>query len=273
MNFDPPMLTRQTTRLGRKKPIVLLKGGQSEAGSRAAASHTGAMTSDVRVFDAVCRQSGIVKVDQSMDLLDLAAAFSSLPLPQGKRISIMTLGGGWGVITADLCARHGLSIATLTPDLIARFDKILPSYWSKSNPVDIVGETDNNLMTTIMEELLKWDGCDALINLCVLGRSIAFEGIVAAVERADPSYSRDFLEQAKAYMRTFEKEYLKLVARLMEKYHKPVFGVSLLTSEKSQTVYSVDAAVYKPVFYQSPERAVKACARMYEYYRFLQQAG
>jgi len=264
---------KSACRLSRKKPIVLLKGGQSEAGSRAAASHTGAMTSDVRVFDAVCRQSGIVKVEQSMDLLDLAAAFSSLPLPHGKRISIMTLGGGWGVITADLCARHGLSIATLTPDLIARFDKILPSYWSKSNPVDIVGETDNNLMTTIIEELLKWDGCDALINLGVLGRSIAFEGMAAAVERADPSYSRDFLEQAKAYMRTFEKEYLKLVARLMETYHKPVFGVSLLTNEKSQTVYSVDAAVYKPVFYQSPERAVKACARMYEYYRFLQQAG
>jgi acyl-CoA synthetase (NDP forming) len=260
-------------RLGRKKPIVLLKGGQSEAGGRAAASHTGAMTSDVRVFDAVCRQSGIVKVDQSMDLLDLAAAFSSLPLPQGKRVSIMTLGGGWGVITADLCARHGLSIATLTDDLIARFNKILPSYWSKSNPVDIVGEMDNNLMTTIMEELLKWDGCDALINLGVLGRSIFFERMAAAVERADPSYSHDLLEQAKAYMRTFEEEYLKLVARLMETYHKPIFGVSLLTNEKSQMVYSVDGAVYKPVFYQSPEQAVKSCARMYEYYRFLQQAG
>ncbi|MGA2518945.1 MAG: acetate--CoA ligase family protein [Thermodesulfobacteriota bacterium] len=260
-------------RLGRKKPIVLLKGGQSEAGGRAAASHTGAMTSDVRVFDAVCRQSGIVKVDQSMDLLDLAAAFSSLPLPQGNRVSIMTLGGGWGVITADLCARHGLSIATLTADLIVRFDKILPSYWSKSNPVDIVGEMDNNLMTTIMEELLKWDGCDALINLGVLGRSIFFERMAAAVERADPSYSHDLLEHAKAYMRTFEEEYLKLVARLMESYHKPIFGVSLLTNEKSQTVYSVDGAVYKPVFYQSPEQAVKSCARMYEYYRFLQQAG
>ncbi len=260
-------------RLGRKKPIVLLKGGQSDAGSRAAASHTGAMASDARVFDAVCRQSGIVKVNQSMDLLDLAAAFSSLPLPQGKRISIMTLGGGWGVITADLCAYHGLSIAALTSDLIARFDNILPSYWSRSNPVDIVGEMDNNLITTVMEELLKWDGCDALINMGILGRSIFFEAMAGAVERADPSYSRDFLEMAKAYMRNFEEEFLKLVARLMETYHKPIFGVSLLTNEKSQTVYSVDGAVYKPVFYQTPERAVKSCARMYEYYRFLQQGG
>jgi hypothetical protein len=141
-------------------------------------------------------------------------------LPQGKRISIMTLGGGWGVITADLCVRYGLSIATLTPDLIARFDKILPSYWSKSNPVDIVGESDNNLMTTIMEELLKWDGCDALINLGVLGRSISFEGMAAAVERADPSYSRNFLEQAKPTCAP-SKEHL-VGGGLMDTYNKPV---------------------------------------------------
>jgi len=72
------------SRVGRKKPIVLLKGGRSRAGNRAAASHTGAMTSDIKVFDAVCRQAGIVSADKPMDLLDLAAAFSSLPLPEGK---------------------------------------------------------------------------------------------------------------------------------------------------------------------------------------------
>lgn len=257
-------------RLGKKKPIVLLKGGQSEAGHRAAASHTGAMSSDGRVFDAVCRQTGIVKVEQSMDLLDLAAAFSSLPLPKGNRVGIMTLGGGWGVITADLCSRHGLTVAPLPPELIARFDAILPPYWSKANPVDIVGEPDNSLMTTIMEDLLKWDGCDAVINLGVLGRAIFLANMVDAAEKADPAYSREFSETAKAYMLNFEQEYLKLISRLMEQYQKPVFGVSLLTDAKSQTVYNLDGAAFQPVFYQSPERAVKACAHMYAYFRFLQ---
>lgn len=256
-------------RLGQKKPIVLLKGGQSEAGNRAAASHTGAMTSDAKVFDAVCSQAGIVKVEQSMDLLDLAAAFSSLPLPKGNRVGVMTLGGGWGVITADLCARYGLVVPQLSPALMEGFDRILPAYWSRSNPVDIVGEPDNNLMTSIMEDLLKWDGCDAVINLGVLGRAIFFEGMANAAERADPTYSKEYFEKAKAYMHTFEQEYLKLVARLMETYQKPVYGVSLLTGVKSQTVYTVEGSPYKPVFYQSPERAVKAYARMYEYYRFL----
>jgi acyl-CoA synthetase (NDP forming) len=256
-------------RLGKKKPIVLLKGGQSEVGSRAASSHTGAMTSDAKVFDAVCRQAGIVKVEQSMDLLDLAAAFSSLPLPKGNRVGIMTLGGGWGVITADLCARHGLTVPPLSPEIITLLDGKLPPYWSRSNPVDIVGEPDNKLMTTIMEELMKWDGCDAVINLGVLGRAIYFERMADAAERADPTYSKDFFEKAKAYLHTFEKEYLDLIARLMETYGKPVYGVSLLTDAKSKTVYSVEGSTHKPVFYQTPERAVRANARMYEYYRFL----
>ncbi|MCU0576998.1 MAG: acetate--CoA ligase family protein, partial [Desulfobacterota bacterium] len=266
---DGRRFLESTRRLGKKKPIVLLKGGQSEAGNRAAASHTGAMTSDVKVFDAVCRQAGIVKVEQSMDLLDLAAAFSSLPLPKGNRVGIMTLGGGWGVITADLCARYGLVVPQLSAELVKRFDNILPAYWSRSNPVDIVGEPDNSLMTTIMEELLKWEGCDSVINLGVLGRAIFFERMADAAERADPTYSKDFFEKAKAYLRSFEMEYLQLIARLMETYQKPVYGVSLITDIKSKTVYAVEGSDYKPVFYQSPERAVRACARMYEYFRFL----
>ena len=72
-------------RMGSKKPIVLMKGGQSKAGTKAASSHTGALSTDSRIFNAVCRQAGIVKVEHPMDLLDLSAAFSSLPLPRGRR--------------------------------------------------------------------------------------------------------------------------------------------------------------------------------------------
>ncbi|MEJ2040055.1 MAG: acetate--CoA ligase family protein, partial [Desulfosarcinaceae bacterium] len=127
-------------RISRKKPIVLLKGGQTRAGQRAAASHTGALTSDSRIFNAVCRQAGTVKVDQPMELLDLAAAFSSLPLPDGARTAIMTWGGGWGVVTADLCQLNGLEVPSLDNDVISRIDELLPSYWSRTNPVDMVGE-------------------------------------------------------------------------------------------------------------------------------------
>ncbi len=252
-------------RVGKKKPIVLLKGGRSAAGNRAAASHTGAMTSDSRIFDAVCRQAGIVMVEQPMDLLDLSAAFSSLPLPKGNRVAIMTLGGGWGVVTSDLCSQYGLEVAELSTEMIELMDKILPPYWSRSNPVDIVGENDPSIPMTIIEELLKWDGCDAVINLGILGRRILLKRLVDSILDADPTYTPEFLESVNKKLTAFDENYIKHIATLMEKYNKPVFGVSLLTDEKDKTVYRVEGCSFKGVFYPSPERAVKAFAKMYEY--------
>jgi acyl-CoA synthetase (NDP forming) len=256
-------------RVGRKKPIVLLKGGQSQAGKRAAASHTGALTTDSKVFDAVCRQTGIVKVDQPMELLDLGAAFSSLPLPQGNRTAIMTLGGGWGVVTADLCSQFGLEVSTLSADIIKEIDKILPPYWSRSNPIDLVGERDPAIPRTVLELLLNWDGCDAVINLGIIGRRQALKSHAASVLKADPSYSPEFIKQLHNEFKKFEKDYIAQVIDLMEKYHKPVFGVSMLPDEKHQTVYPHKNHTFKAVFFPAPERAVGACARMVEYQKFL----
>lgn len=259
-------------RVGRKKPIILLKGGQSRAGNRAAASHTGALTTDTRVFDAVCRQAGIIKVEQSMDLLDLTAAFSSLPLPKGNRVAIMTLGGGWGVVTADLCSRYGLTLPELSPDLIQRMDEILPPYWSRANPVDIVGERDFSIPMTIMEALIGWDGCDGVINLGILGRRIFADRMGDAILKADPGFSKDFVEFARKALREFEQNYIEHIIRLMETYQKPVYGVSLLKDKDAQTVYRLEGSEYKGLFYETPERAVKAFAKMVEYDRFLRRS-
>ncbi len=255
-------------RVSQKKPIVLLKGGQTRAGNRAASSHTGAMASDTRLFNAVCQQAGIVKVDQPMELLDLSAAFSSLPLPQGNRIAIMTLGGGWGVVTADLCNQFGLEVPDLSGALIAEIDKVLPPYWSRSNPIDLVGENDPSIPLTVMEAVLQWKGCDAVINLGILGRRIFLKRLADSVEQADASYTREFLDDAVRVFSDFESNYIEQIVRLMEKYGKPVFGVSLLTDEKDATVYRVKGHHLKGVFYETPERAVKAAARMVEYQRF-----
>ncbi len=256
-------------RVGRKKPIVLLKGGQTGAGNRAAASHTGAMSSDAKVFNAVCRQAGIIKVEQSMDLLDLSAAFAAVPLPRGNRAAIMTLGGGWGVITADLCANYNLEVPPLPDAILAVLDGILPPYWSRSNPVDIVGENDPAIPLTTLEELLKWEGCDAVINLGIMGRRIFVERMVASVRKADKRYPQEVLDMAHQVLVDFEKQYIAHIVSLMHTYEKPIFGVSLLTDQEDQTVYRVGDDDYKALFYETPERAVKAFARMYEYQRYL----
>ncbi len=255
-------------RLSRKKPIVLLKGGQTRAGKRAASTHTGAMASDTRLFNAVCQQAGIVKVDQPMELLDLAAAFSSLPLPRGNRVAIMTLGGGWGVVTADLCNRFDLAVPDLSTELIAVIDKLLPPYWSRANPVDLVGENDPSIPLTVLEALLQWEGCDAVINLGILGRRIFLKRLADSVENVDRSYPQKFLDDVVKALTDFENSYIQQVVRLMEKYGKPVFGVSLLTDEMDATVYRVKGHHLKGVFYETPEGAVKAAARMVEYQRF-----
>lgn len=256
-------------RVGRKKPIVLLKGGRSRVGNRAAASHTGAMTSDIKVFDAVCRQAGIVSADKPMDLLDLAAAFSSLPLPEGHRAAIMTLGGGWGVVTADLCAEYGLEVPELSAQLRDTIDAMLPSYWSRSNPIDLVGDRDPAIPMMVLEELMKWDGCDAVINLGILGRRIMVKRFAESVLKADSGYSAEFLDRINAQFLEFEDAYIKHIAALMDQYQKPIIGVSLLPDEKNQTLYRVEGSPFKGVFYPTPERAVKSYAKMVEYHRFL----
>ncbi len=255
-------------RVSQHKPIVLLKGGQSQAGNRAAASHTGAMASDTAVFNAMCRQAGIVKVDRPMELLDLSAAFASLPLPEGNRAAIMTLGGGWGVVTADLCVQNGLEVPVLDEKIVARIDTMLPPYWSRTNPVDLVGENDLDLPLAVLEELLRWEGCDGVINLGILGRRIFVKRLTEAAAVADPDLDSGFLDLARQTLQTFEETYVQRIAELCAQYGKPVYGVSLLREGTDRTVYNVAGCDYNGVFFETPERAVQAFAKMVAYRRF-----
>lgn len=267
-----PRFFESARRVTRKKPVVLLKGGCSHAGNRAAASHTGALSSDVRIFNGVCRQAGIVQVQQPMDLLDLAAAFSSLPLPKGKRVGIVTLGGGWGVVTSDLCAAQGLEVPDLTDSIVATLDDILPAYWSRTNPVDIVGEFDLKIPCTAIEALLAWEGCDAVINLGIMGRRNLVERLVDSIEDVDPSYTPEFLTNIRQELLRQDQSYVAHIVALMEKYQKPVYGVSLVKGKEDQTIYRVEDHHFKGVFYETPERAVKALARMAEYGDYLDRS-
>ncbi|MBW2368898.1 MAG: acetate--CoA ligase family protein [Deltaproteobacteria bacterium] len=256
-------------RVTQKKPVVLLKGGRSQAGSKAAASHTGSLSSDAKIFDAVCRQAGIVTVTQPVKLLDLAAAFSSLPLPRGNRLAVMTLGGGWGVVTADLCSDYGIQVPELSANIVKQLDAILTDYWSRANPVDLVGENDFNIPLTIAEALIRWDGCDAVINLGIMGRGHMVRRAAESTVMIDPDMSPDLPQLADKHISKFEKKYIEHLVRLMETYHKPVFGVSLMKTGNDKTLYEVEGSEYKGIFFQTPERAVKAFSKMCEYRRFL----
>jgi acyl-CoA synthetase (NDP forming) len=260
-------------RLGKKKPIVLLKGGRSTPGTRAAATHTGALAHDHRIFEAACRQAGIVQVAHPMDLLDLSAAFSALPLPNGNRVAIMTLGGGWGVVTVDLCTECGLEVPDLPGALKTEIDQLLPAYWSRTNPVDLVGERDLRLPLAVMERLMAWDGCDAVINLGIFGRSILIDRLGESVLKADPTCSPATVAETTQRFHDFESQYIVHIVNLMRRHHKPVFGVGLVSGDKDRTVHPVAGFETPCIFFPTPERAVSALAKMVEYQKFVCSTG
>ncbi|MCJ7593996.1 MAG: CoA-binding protein [Desulfobacterales bacterium] len=255
-------------RITPKKPVIVLKGGRTEAGKAASASHTGAMGGELTMFRAACRQAGILEVTAPSELLDLSAGFSSLPLPKGNRVGIVTLGGGWAVVTADECNEKGLVVPAIPERMIQEIGRHLPPFWSKGNPVDLVGSHDPAVPLVAVEELLKWDGIDAVIGLGMVGRQGLVRLLINSTREVDASMSPGFLERIEILNQDYEQNYIEGIAGFMERYQKPVIGVSL-TKTESGTVRPVPGRRYSPVFYQTPEDAVNVLARMVAYQNFL----
>ena len=259
-------------RVGRIKPVIALKGGRTQAGAHAASSHTGAMASNIKVFDAACKQAGIIQVESPMDLLDLSAAFSSLPLPKGKRIALLTLGGGWGVVASDLCIENGLVVQPLSDQIINKINNWLPPFWSHANPVDLVAEMSTEIHLAIAEELLKWDECDAIIHMGIIGRRIMVKSVLESTIAVDNNYTQNLVDDNLKLLKTFEDDLVNKTVGLMEKYNKPVVGVYLIADETSRTVNEIDGCKYKGVIFPTPERAVKALAKMHNYSQWLKES-
>ena len=128
--------------VSRMKPIVVLKAGRSEAGARAAASHTGSMAGDDRIYDAAFQRAGVVRVRSLGDFFDCAELLAKQKRPAGRRLTILTNSGGPGVMTADAVDEKGLSLSRLSQQTIDKLDQVLPAHWSRSNPIDILGDAD-----------------------------------------------------------------------------------------------------------------------------------
>jgi acyl-CoA synthetase (NDP forming) len=256
-------------RVGKRKPVIVLKGGRTSAGANAAASHTGAMASDVKVFMAACRQAGIVQAEIPMDLLDFSAAFSSLPLPKGNRVGLLTLGGGWGVVASDLCEENGLKVPRLSEEVISSINKLLPPFWSHANPIDVVGDMNAETYMKILEELIRSPECDAIIHMGIIGRKLMIRATMESAVAVDKKYDSKFAEDSLRYLEAFEKQTIDLTVQLMEKYNKPIIGVYLLNDDKTQMITNVNDYKYKGVNFITPERAVKSLAKMYQYSKWL----
>lgn len=149
--------------VSRIKPIIVLKSGRSAAGAKAAASHTGAMAGEDAVYDAAFKRAGIVRVETIEELFDCAELMANQPRPKGSRLAILTNGGGPGVMAADTLALHGHDPAPLAPETIQALDAFLPPFWSRSNPIDILGDASPERFSKALEVCYKSKNLDGVL--------------------------------------------------------------------------------------------------------------
>ncbi|MDN3277232.1 bifunctional acetate--CoA ligase family protein/GNAT family N-acetyltransferase [Frankia sp. RB7] len=151
----------------RVKPVVVVKSGRMAQGARAAATHTGALAGADAVYDAAFRRAGVLRVSDLRELFDCAETLGRIGSPAGKRLAILTNGGGIGVLAVDRLADLGGIPAPMTPDTREKLDAVLPPTWSGANPVDIVGDADASRYAVALQVLLDDPGNDAVLVLNV----------------------------------------------------------------------------------------------------------
>lgn len=260
-------------RTSPRKPIVVLKAGKTRAGARAAASHSAALAADEIVFDGVIKQTGMIEADTTEEMLDIAKAFAAVPRPRGKRVGVLTWGGGWGVVTADALARHGLELVEFPDGLLRQLDEVLPPYWSRGNPVDLVGTLDLSMHFRCLEIISRADVVDSVITLGTMGATSSFQSFAMEGQVADDAMGDRI--KPKVITSDFVQELLKVdeayrneVMSLMEETQKPIIAVSFPTSGSLSPMLARQSEV---VIYPSPERGAKTLAALFDYQRFLER--
>lgn len=160
---NPRHFTTLARRATRRKPVLAVKAGRTEAGAKAASSHTGALAQVDIATDALFAQCGVLRADTVEALFDAAIAFSKAPLPRGRRVAILTNAGGPGIIIADACEGFGLEVAPLSGETQARLREHLPAEASVANPVDMIASATPEQVESAMRIIAADPGIDAVI--------------------------------------------------------------------------------------------------------------
>ncbi len=194
---DPRRFTRLARRIGRRKPIVVVKSGRSGSGARAAGSHTGALlAASDRATDALFEQSGVIRAETLAELLDISALLSSQPLPLGPRVGILTNAGGPGIMCADACEGAGLEVPELAEEVRAQLRGFLPSEAALGNPVDMIATAGAEHYRQAIAALAAWDGIDALIVIFIRPLLTEAGDVAEAIRAAAVCLERELPIQA-----------------------------------------------------------------------------
>ncbi len=223
----------------RSKPIVVLKAGKYTTGAKAVQSHTGALAGDFEVYDAAFRRVGVLRVDDIGDLFNCASVLDSKRLPLGPRLAIVTNAGGPGVLASDKVTDLGGELAKLSDSSMKFLNERLPPYWSRGNPVDVLGDADVPRYEAALSACLDDPNVDGILAICTP------QGVTPATDLASA------------------------VVRLSKDRQKPVLTVWM--GEKGVAEARRKFAENRIPTYATPEEAVKTYLYMYRYRRNLDQ--
>jgi acetyltransferase len=264
---DGAALMSQLSTVTKKMPLVVVKGGATEAGAKAAASHTGALAANDKVFDGACRSAGLVRAATVEEAFDTAACFATQPLPKGGRTVILTTAGGWGVVTSDaLYQRPELELLSLPDDLKASIDEKLPPRWSRSNPVDCAGGETRDTIPEVLGLIARHPSVDAVIYL-----GIGIQSNQARLMREGSFYPDHGLERIVAYHERQDARFAEAAAELSDETGKPILVATELAVADPDNSGPATVRATGRYCFPSGNRAVAALAHMVRYARYRNQ--
>ncbi len=252
-----------------RKPLVVVKGGATANGARAAASHTGALAADDKVFDGACRQAGVTRAATVEEAFEAAATFATQPLPKGPNTVVLTTAGGWGVVTSDAIARDGrLQLMELPDDLKAQIDTKLPPRWSRNNPVDCAGGETRDTIPEVMELIAAHPAVHAVVYL-----GLGIQSNQARMMQEGRFYPDHGLERIVAYHERQDERFAEAAHELSLRYDKPILTATELAVADPGNAGPRAVRATGRLCYASGNRAVTALGHLWQYAQFRQRRG
>ncbi|MDY6966201.1 MAG: CoA-binding protein [Halobacteriota archaeon] len=251
----------------KKKPFILLKAGRTKAGAKAASSHTGSLAGSDVINEIAFKQAGVITAKCGEEMLDLVKAFSLVSPPKGRKVGILTAGGGSGVLSADACERMGLEVPDLPEEIVEELNQFLPPFWSHGNPIDITasggiggaGGADFSAITRCLDSLLQSDDIDSVITM-----SIDFLDRMETVISNFPPKFKNLSKIAGRVIAPIGGKFTEDLVSICEKYDKPVIAMGGFESNGLLESYGIPS-------YSDPERAAFAISKLAEYREFLEK--
>lgn len=254
-------LMERLARVASQKPVVLIKGGATDKGARAAASHTGALAANDAIFDGACKAGGISRASTVEEAFEIAATFATQPLPLGPNVVVLTTAGGWGVVTSDAIANDGsLQLMTLPEDLLAQIDTKLPPRWSRNNPVDCAGGETRDTIPEVLAMIAEHKDVDAIIYL-----GLGIQANQARLMREGPFHPGHGLDRIVEYHERQDARFAQAAHDLSVSTGKPILLATELAVADPENSGVRTVRETQRLCYASGNRAAVALGHLYRY--------